>query len=169
MIVIDTDEVIIPRNISNYSLLIQELDRQRDVPGVPAFSYVFLNIYYLLDFEPDTSRPSYLRTIRHRQRVRPKSWGYAPKSIVDPRQCSVLFNHYCARYLVRPTSKKLKRNYLVPFSTASSHHYRYCGRFYLYTCDMLFKEKTPDDVMLQYQTLIDARVRKVLRQRSILR
>jgi len=106
IIVIDTDEVIVPRTTSNYSSLMRQINAQRNISGVSAFTFVFLNIYFLLDFEPDPTRPYYLRTIRYRHRVRPKSWGYAPKSIVDPRQCSVLFNHFCTRYLTRPTSPR---------------------------------------------------------------
>jgi len=169
IIVIDTDEVIIPRSTSNYSSLMKELDRQRNVPGVAGFTYVFLNIYFLLDFEQDLTKPYYLRSIRYRYRVRPKSWGYAPKSIVDPRHCSVLFNHFCTRYLIRPASSKLRRTHRVPFATASSHHYRKCGRFYAYTCDQLYAEKTRDDVMLQLEQPLNARVEPILRQLAVLR
>jgi Glycosyltransferase family 92 len=166
MIVIDTDEIIVPRTASNYSELIAELDRQRNVPGTSAFTYVFLNIYFLLDFPPDASRPKYLRTMQYRHRVLPKSYGYAPKSIVDPRQCSVSFNHYCARYLERPVPR-LKRTYRVPFAAASSHHYRRCGKFYAYSCERLFAEKTADDFILKYEQLVDARVTSVLRELGI--
>jgi len=169
IIVIDTDEVIVPRTTGNYSSLMKELDRQRDIPGVTGFTYVFLNIYFLLDFEQDLTKPYYLRTMRYRYRVRPKSWGYAPKSIVDPRQCSVLFNHFCTRYLIRPASVKLRRTYRVPFATASSHHYRTCGRFYAYTCDQLYAEKTHDDVMLPVEQPLNARVEPILRQLAVLR
>ena len=169
IIVIDTDEVIVPRTAENYSALMTVLDRQRNVPGVAGFTYVFLNVYFLLDFEQDTTRPYYLRTMRYRYRVRPKSYGYAPKSIVDPRQCSVLFNHYCARYLVRPASRKLRRTHHVPFATAASHHYRRCARFYAFTCDQLFAEKTRDDVMLRFERLMKARVQPILRRLRVLR
>ena len=103
---IDTDEVIVPRTTSNYSSLMHQLDLQRNVPGVAGFTYVFLNVYFLLDFDEDVAKPYYLRTMRYRHRVRPKSWGYAPKSIVDPRHCAVLFNHFCTRYLTRPASAR---------------------------------------------------------------
>ena len=158
-----------PRTAANYSSLMKQLDLQRNIPGVAGFTYVFLNIYFLLDFDQDTTKPYYLRTMRYRYRVRPKSWGYAPKSIVDPRQCSVLFNHFCTRYLVRPASPKLRRTYHVPFSIASSHHYRKCARFYAYTCDQLFVEKTRDDVMLQVEQPLNARVEPILRQLEALR
>lgn len=169
MIVIDTDEIIVPRTTSNYTSLIAELDRQRKAPGVPAYTYIFLNIYFLLDFGPDKTRPDYLRTMQHRHRVRPKSYGYAPKSIVDPRQCSVLFNHYCGRYLIRPANNKLKLTHRVPFATASSHHYRRCGHFYAYSCDKLYAEKTSDDFMLKYETQLDARVAPILTHIGVLR
>ena len=169
IIVIDTDEVIVPRTTSNYSSLMKQLDVQRNVPGVAGFTYVFLNIYFLLDFDQDASKPYYLRTMRFRHRVRPKSYGYAPKSIVNPRQCSVLFNHYCTQYLVRPASRKLRRTYHVPFATASSHHYRKCARFYAYTCDQLFAEKTSDDVMLRVEQRLNARVEPILRRLAVLR
>lgn len=168
MIVIDTDEIIVPRTTSNYSALIAELDRQRNVPGTPAYTYVFLNIYFLLDFPPDTTHPNHLRTMQYLSRVRPKSYGYAPKSIVDPRQCSVLFNHYCARYLVRPKKPQMKLTYRVPFATASSHHYRRCGKFYAFSCEKLFAEKTADDFMLRYERRVNERVTPVLRELGIL-
>jgi len=167
--VIDTDEVIVPRTTANYSSLMKELDQQRNVSGVAGFNYVFLNIYFLLDFEQDLTKPYYLRTMRYRYRAKPKTWGYAPKSIVDPRQCSVLFNHFCARYLVTPVNPKLRRTHHVPFSTASSHHYRKCGRFYAFTCDQLFAEKTQDDVMLRVEQPLRDRVEPILRQLAVLR
>jgi len=166
--VIDTDEVIVPRTTSNYSSLMKELDQQRNISGVAGFNYVFLNIYFLLDFEQDLTKPYYLRTMRYRYRAKPKTWGYAPKSIVDPRQCSVLFNHFCARYLVTPVSPKLRRTHHVPFATASSHHYRKCARFYAFTCDQLFAEKTQDDVMLQVEQSLNDRVEPILRQLAVL-
>ena len=167
MIVIDTDEIIVPRTTSNYSELIAELDVLRNVTGVPGFQYVFLNIYFFLHLEQDTTKPDYLRTIRLRHRAPPRSYGYAPKSIVDPRQCSVSFNHYCARYLVRAPNPKLKRTFRAPFAMASSHHYRNCGKFYSKTCDNVVN--VTDDFMLRFEAALDARVRPILLKLGVLR
>jgi hypothetical protein len=127
-----------------------------------ALSYTFLNTYFLLDFQQDTTRPYYMRTMRFRHRVAPKDHDKSLKSIVDPRYCATVSNDYCHTFLPLP-KPKWQRLYRVPFSRARSHHYQFCG-----SCSRSKKEERQDDTMLRFEQPLTTRVQRVLDELGML-
>ncbi len=94
IVVIDFDEFLVPRNHSGLSDLIAHINSQEGLTQ-DWYSYTFRNAFFFNHFEQDTKQPEFLRTLRFRNRAPPSPYLYAPKSIVDPRRCFSVFNHYC--------------------------------------------------------------------------
>jgi len=69
-VVIDFDEVIVPRFHEDYSQMVEHINRKYRLKDRP-YTYTFSNTYFFLSFKQDTQQPAYLRTLRFRQRVPP--------------------------------------------------------------------------------------------------
>lgn len=74
VIVIDFDEVVVPRFHQNYSQMICDIRKKYNLQD-PAYQYQFVNTYFFMDYQPDTSQPSYLRTLRQRHCTAPSPYG----------------------------------------------------------------------------------------------
>jgi len=69
-VVIDFDEVVVPRFHDDYEQMLAHIDRKYRLRD-RAYTYTFSNTYFFLSFQPDVDQPPYLRTMRLRQRVPP--------------------------------------------------------------------------------------------------
>ena len=158
VVIIDFDEVIVPRQQLNYTDLLKAIDKQQRLPHSSP-SYTFRNAYFFSQFPEDTSQPPYLKTMRRRYRIQPSRFLFAPKSFIDPRSCLSVFNHYCWKRFPLPDKRWTID---VNTSLALSHHYRSCslGKS---KCSSLEGERTQDDVLLRYKPVLDINVREALK------
>ena len=69
-VVIDFDEIIIPRFHDDYTQMVTHINRKFRLKDRP-YAYTFSNTYYFLSLQQDTEQPSYLRSMRFRRRVPP--------------------------------------------------------------------------------------------------
>ena len=69
-VVIDFDEVIIPRFHDDYAQMLAHMIHKFQLKDRP-YTFTFKNTYFFLSFKQDTEQPAYLRTLRFRQRVPP--------------------------------------------------------------------------------------------------
>jgi len=69
-VVIDFDEVIVPRFHDDYTQMVAHINRKFRLKDRP-YTYTFLNTYFFLSFQQDTQQPSYMRSFRFRRRVPP--------------------------------------------------------------------------------------------------
>lgn len=74
VIVIDFDEIVVPRFHRNYSHMINDIQRKYQIRD-PPYQYQFVNTYFFLEFQEDTTQPQYLRTMRYRRRSPPSRHG----------------------------------------------------------------------------------------------
>jgi len=69
-VVIDFDEVIVPRFHDDYAQMVAHINRKFRLKN-PPYTYTFSNTYFFLSYKQDTTQPSYMRSLRFRQRVPP--------------------------------------------------------------------------------------------------
>jgi hypothetical protein len=98
IIVIDLDEIIIPESGRDYFEMMTQINKTLDVSTYRG--YQFSNVYFVLepDIFPDAadlSQPAYSTFMRYRRRLAPSRPGWHTKSIINPRLCAFVFNHYC--------------------------------------------------------------------------
>ena len=157
IVVIDLDEMIIPRKHSNYSSMLKAIDQASNL-SEPSISYTFRNLYFLKDIASDQNQPEYLTTMRYRKRAKTSGYLFGPKSLINPLYCLSVFNHYC--WVRFPGIAFFTVD--VPTDLAMSHHYKVCG-FSKEKCASLVNESFQDDFMLQFKPQIDIRVRLALK------
>jgi hypothetical protein len=121
-IVVDFDEVIVPRLDDNYSALLKRLSVDDNNVVSPAASYEFRNAYFFFEFGPFSNQVN-LFSARYLNRLHASPVGYSPKSMVNPRWCVVMQNHYC---MIQLPGFKGKFTHHVHESVALSHHYKFC-------------------------------------------
>jgi len=68
VVVVDFDEIIIPRSHHNYSQLVQHINLKAHPHDQP-HTYTFHNTYFFLDLPRDEQQPEHMRTASFRQRV----------------------------------------------------------------------------------------------------
>jgi Glycosyltransferase family 92 len=68
-VIIDFDEVIVPRLHKNYRLLVSDIQRKYHV--INPHTITFANTYFFLEFGEDKTQPQVLKTLRHRRRINP--------------------------------------------------------------------------------------------------
>lgn len=158
IVVIDFDEVIVPRLHQNYTELLKTIDHQvRLSESSP--SYTFRNAYFFLEFPVDETQPRYLKTLRRRYRAPPSGYLFTPKSFVDPRTCLSVFNHYCWKRFTMPTKRWTID---VNTSLALTHHYRKCS-FGKKKCKAFAEQRVLDNATLSYKRELDVNVRATLK------
>ena len=74
IVVVDFDEIIVPRIRSNYADMIQYIDRSENRP-TSHHTYSFMNTYFFKYFPEDESQPKVLSTLRFRHRLRLRNIG----------------------------------------------------------------------------------------------
>jgi len=85
VVVIDFDEVIVPRSHGNYTQLMQHINREYSPQSQP-HTYKFHNTYFFLDLTPDAQQPAHMRTASFRQ--------HAPPSSIKASDCYTLRTFY---------------------------------------------------------------------------
>ena len=158
IVVVDFDEVIVPRQHANYSELIRFVDKSKNLTE-HWWSYSFRNAYFFRELTAAPSSTELLMTSRYITRVKPSRFLFGTKSFVDPRRCLATFNHYChARFPETPREFTMD----IPTTLAMSHHYRDCN-FGRKTCQRYYNQKTKDDYMFKYREELLVRVQQVLK------
>ncbi len=123
IMVIDPDEVILPRGFSTLPAMLSTLSRKHPDVVDFHFSQAFFVTEKTLGAKPDFSKPvhSFYMRYRHRTQFR---WNksYHLKSIFIPEHCQQAFNHYCASQYHVDASKNTTT--FVDTDIAYIHHYR---------------------------------------------
>ena len=160
IIVLDFDEVIVPRKSKNYHDMLIEINKEHKITeDLPVYS--FHNTLFLKDFPPDETQPENVTFLRYQNRGKPGIHG-AGKSIVDPRKCLSVFNHYC--YVRFPRIKYGSR--YVKSSIAFTHHYKKCRPALSETqCELQYKHKTKDNIMMNFRENL---LKNIERRKSLL-
>ena len=160
IVLIDFDELIIPRLTSNYTSLLKQIDIHHSVSHY--LSYSFRNSYMFIGPSSDDHYPIFSRVLRNRLRSKPSDYLYGTKSFVDPRRCLSVFNHYC--WIRFPQDSPSPFTLDVSQHLALSHHYRkHCG-FSKEQCAALMQDSSFDDVMLSYSSKLLSSTRAVLQK-----
>ena len=156
MVVIDFDEFIVPQKHTNYTEMMKAIDQNAKLK-TQYWSYTFRNVFHLLQVKPDNEAEK-LFSLRHQKHAKPSRFMYAPKSIVDPRRCLSVFNHYC--WIKFPDTPK-PSTIDVPTDIATSHHYRKCN-LKDSECNKMYSEHAADDIMERYRVVLQHQVSNVL-------
>lgn len=161
ILVIDFDEVLVPKNHSNLRELAAHLNKttSRSSTAGPA-NYLFLNQYFFLDSDPDSKESANYTIIRYRRTAPLSPHGYAMKGYVDPQGCVQMHNHYCMGVA---EAFEARNNYeFVDPSFATSHHYKRC---HLATadCQKMLEQTTEDDIMMTFKTMLKKNVEKKIK------
>ena len=119
IIVIDFDEVIIPRHSLHYSDLFIQLNKNY----TKMQQFVFLNAFFYLEFPQNNSESNLdLISLTHPAR-QPKQGLRSVKTIINPLMCIKMHNHVC--WLC--TSDIEKESIIVDTSVGIKHHYKKCA------------------------------------------
>ncbi|XP_036356852.1 uncharacterized protein LOC115209632 [Octopus sinensis] len=136
IIPIDFDEILVPRlSAKNYSALLNDIDSTYRAKE-PFSIYSFRTFIFFTTCGSKIQNPKFSNIFRFVHRL--KRFGHL-KSIVNPRKCLSVYNHYC-----KVNFKHLKGpgGVSVDTSLASVHHYRksWSQNF----CKLLYSENTID-------------------------
>ena len=154
IVVVDFDEVIMPRKATNYHDMLTHINKEHRLKeDLPVYS--FSNTYFLFDFSPDEAEQEHMTYLRYRNRAQPGAIGLG-KSFVDPRRCLSVFNHYC--YVPFPGMEN-GEYFNVKSSVAISQHYKTCN-LSKDQCALLKKQKTQDDIMLKFKSKLVENINK---------
>lgn len=166
ILLVDFDEVIVPRNDVNYPTFMSDIvNITSRTKHQSLASYNFRNAYFFKTFSPFASYAPIFTFLNYRYRMNESSaFG---KSIIDPRLCFVAFNHGClAKTPSRLDSLKLGHvSFVDSFfggDIALVHHYRNCGRKQMHLCVFTPNTTVRDDVMLRYADFLLASVNHAL-------
>ena len=161
LMVIDFDEFLIPNEVNTIPALISFL-RKTWLEEPPA--YMFRNAYFFKDFPPNSSEPKYLITSRYLTRIEPSKFGYAAKSIVNPRKCVILQNHYC---MIRTPDVRTSFTLNVKPEIALCHHYKMC-HLSKQECETHRKNPVLDQVATRFAPRLNYTVYHKLKELSLL-
>ena len=172
ILILDRDEVIVPRKTDNYgSLLDTVISKDRTFKNAPAISV--RNAFFYRDFDEDLTIDSELISMKyrtHKKADNPFTNGnFIPaKSFINPQYCMCAWNHHC---LLPWNGKK----FIQP-DTALVHHYRSsCAAagsqrdalaLSRTRCQHLHNQTVHDDYILRFQDILEGRVAKVMRKIS---
>lgn len=150
IMIIDFDEYIIPRQTSTLLGMLHDVTSSATHP---APHFLFRNVYFFSDYP---NKPgAKLLTMRKRIHAPPSEYGYSAKSIIDPRSCALVHNHYC--WHPTPLYDKDDIIYDVKPEIAALHHYKKC-HFKLDECQDMINSGLNDDFMLRYKSTLVPRV-----------
>lgn len=95
IVVIDLDEVIVPRqDMRNYASLVES----SNVYGwrtQPIASYLVQQVFFYINIDGNVDQPEHLVSLRHTIRIGNGSDQSNPKQITNPRLCIHAYIHYC--------------------------------------------------------------------------
>ena len=123
MMVIDTDELILPRTVPTLPKMLSLVSRE--YPDVVDFHFMHGRFVMQICFgsKPDYDKPVFSWFLRYRYRTKfSGNKSYHLKSIFMPEHCLQSFNHYCANRF----NTKVQANVttFVDPNVAYVHHYR---------------------------------------------
>ena len=134
VLVIDFDEIILPRNeskLTNYSHLVSRIeeDMLKSVRIMYPISYAFRNSYFWIGCNNSDPTISNTYFFKYFQREKASNFLYTTKSFTNPRFCLSLFNHYCYTPYLMSQMNKIRlgpKSWIhdVPQSLGLLHHYR---------------------------------------------
>ena len=153
-IIIDFDEIIVPRADDSYYDMIKRLTANftKEHP-----SFLFRNGYFFEELGEDED-DSHLVSMVYRNRLKSSRPGYAAKSIVDPQQCVVMQNHYCAKRTPNVRTKSWTVG--VQDSVGLSHHYKKC-HYGQPQCRIELRESIRDESAVRYREQLVDRTKAV--------
>ncbi len=163
-IIIDFDELIVPRKHSNYKDMVGHIIAKEKLKNNPPPSLTFRNAYFWTGCGTQKDKPKESIFLRYLKREEPSAYLYASKSILDPRRCISAFNHYCYhRFPMRQKDEKWTID--VDFNVALSHHYRenYKDKKGKNKCDEFKKKGIKDETMLKFKGALTSNVEKQLK------
>lgn len=155
ILVIDFDEVIVPKGHTSLRELVDFLQQNYSTMASPPVNYIFYNNYFFLDHSPDTSESPYLTMLRYRKRSPVSPFGYSVKSIIDSRACLAMHNHYCFTVTKGYTDRGFPQ--VVDYSIAVNQHYKKC-HLNQTECHDLMSKAVQDDTILRYAKQLKTRV-----------
>ena len=163
IVVLDLDELIIPRMQRTYQEMLQYLETLPEAIRHPNNhrSYTFRNVYYFFELPMDESQPEKLSTQRHRAHVKPSGPGYSVKSIIDPYSCTNVHNHFCWRRAPKLNGQQ-GYNMDVDPQIGANQHYKKC-HFKKEECEKMMLQYYIDDNMLKYGPVLNTNVNRVLK------
>ena len=159
MVVLDTEENVIPRLDYNYKQMLNRIDTGLQISSAP--SYTFKNAYFWFDFAPIPNVREKLQSLQYRKRVSLNLPLFGGKSFLDPRKCLSVFNHFCNIKI-----PQLGSNWTVEVhpNIALTHHYKKCN-FEPETCERMVSAQEEDDTMLRFQralrTLYQTQIKQI--------
>jgi len=160
ILVIDFDEFIVPRMHRNLSGLVSFLDEMFASRNSPRVNYIFRNNYFFLDLPPDDDIPPHLTVLRFRKKVKISPDGYSVKSMINPRACIHMHNHYC--WGVTANYSRDDSTESVDPAIALIHHYKKC-HFPVKECRYMKRNSKYDDAMLFLKEPLTENVRKMVK------
>ena len=163
ILVIDYDEVILPRMHKNFKDMLQAIDQDHPT-NHPARSYVFRNVYFFLELPVDSNISDKLITLRHRTRVQPSKPGYSVKSIIDPQACANMHHHFCWKRTKHHDAKGASID--VATDVGMNQHYKNC-HFSKLECVKMMNDSYPDDTMLSFKVELMKNTEKQLQKLSL--
>ena len=165
IVVIDLDEVILPRKHVDITSMLAYLEKQSKDNLHSAKNYIFRNAYFFLDLPPDFSRPAEMTFLRYRKRMTISPRLSSVKSIIDPMLCSHMHNHVCWKFTNKP--RRLHSQMEVSPSVGTNNHYKPC-HFDAYLrkdgiCSEMLKTPVYDSSMLRHERSLTRAVRVALK------
>ncbi|KAK2176522.1 hypothetical protein NP493_660g05042 [Ridgeia piscesae] len=164
ILVIDLDELIVPRAHDNLTLMLAAIETAQ-TERHPARTYAFRNAYFFFDWTPDLAQPGRLATLRYRMRAPPSVEGTSAKCIVDPQACWAMHNHYCWAYTARFDTDA--KEVSVGHSVGLNQHYKKCHLDAFEkpgACARVLANGTPDDTMLRFKQRLVPRFEQQMRE-----
>lgn len=162
LLVMDVDEYLVPReHISIPEMLATFPSALRPKVGsvyYPTSSYIFRNAYFFFDFGPSETDSKFLLTNKYVKRADVSKVGYAGKSIINPRLCVIMQNHYCVLRTEDPMDTWV---WLVPETSAILQHYKKCHLSQL-ECSNMLNHSTVDTNALRFAQKVNEEVHNVL-------
>ncbi|CAI9735390.1 Hypothetical predicted protein [Octopus vulgaris] len=160
-ILLNFDEIVIPRIHNNYSALLDYVDRTEGLV-VPATSYLFQNTVFNL-CAADTKDPAFSNFLRYLKRDPPSEEMRDFRSLVNPRYCLSLFTHYCHSFVsveAMPWTVKVHQH------VALTHHYHNVNKKKV-NCDNMKKNLAVDRTVDRFRKPLSKRCENRIMQHKL--
>ena len=145
LVIIDLDELIVPRIHASYQDMMHYL-RHTSLKRENYPSFVFVHVGFYLDQSPDNDQPIFSKTLRYRQRsVHSDLEFLVSKSFTQPSHCLLSDPHKCIIPAHLP--------FCVSARLALVHHYRY-EKKYMMKSHPLPPRVVTDDIMLKFKLIL---------------
>lgn len=160
-ILLNFDEIIIPRIHRNYSELVDYVDRTEGLM-MPAASYTFQNTIFNL-CSADVKDPAFSNFLRFLKREPPSEEMRDFRSLINPRYCLSLFMHYCHCFV---SSEAMPWTVKVRQHIALAHHYHTVPKSRV-SCDNLKKNLSLDKTVDRFRRSLSKRCESKIAQHKL--